>query len=176
MSHLNVRDPNLQRYLEPDKLVPLSGTIAELAKEHTPVIPLRSKRPVTSTTTSSPPCAMTNRRRLGPRRRHLGVYFKARQLYRFPFPFHRHDAFFRHSRPFRNRFPVPEGKTEGDITGYHCWAEFYLAGVGWVPVDASEAWKNPAKRDFFFGAHDTNAFSSPTAATSVSRPTRKATP
>jgi len=28
--------------------------------------------------------------------------------------------------------------------------------VGWVPVDASEAWKNPAKRDFFFGAHDTN--------------------
>jgi hypothetical protein len=25
-----------------------------------------------------------------------------------------------------------------------------------VPVDASEAWKNPAKRDYFFGAHDVN--------------------
>ncbi len=57
---------------------------------------------------------------------------------------------------FEMGFSLPEGKTEGDISGYHCWAEFYLSGVGWVPVDASEAWKNPAKRDFFFGAHDTN--------------------
>jgi transglutaminase-like putative cysteine protease len=57
---------------------------------------------------------------------------------------------------FEIGFPLPEGKTEGDIPGYHCWAQFHLAGVGWVPVDASEAWKNPAKRDFFFGAHDTN--------------------
>src|SRR5690349_10024048 len=55
---------------------------------------------------------------------------------------------------FEIGFPLPENKTEGDIAGYHCWAEFYLAGVGWVPVDASAAWKNPAKRDFFFGAHD----------------------
>lgn len=53
-------------------------------------------------------------------------------------------------------FPLPENKSEGDISGYHCWAEFYLDGVGWIPVDASEAWKNPAKRDYFFGAHDTN--------------------
>jgi transglutaminase-like putative cysteine protease len=57
---------------------------------------------------------------------------------------------------FEIGFPLPDGKTEGDIGGYHCWAEFYLAGIGWVPVDASEAWKKPAKRDFFFGAHDTN--------------------
>jgi len=57
---------------------------------------------------------------------------------------------------FEIGFPLPEGKTEGDIPGYHCWAEFYLNGVGWVPVDASEAWKNPAKRDYFFGAHDPN--------------------
>ena len=28
-------DPTFRRYLEPDKLVPLNGTIAELAKEHT---------------------------------------------------------------------------------------------------------------------------------------------
>ena len=57
---------------------------------------------------------------------------------------------------FEIGFPLPENKTEGDIAGYHCWAEFYLVGVGWVPVDASEAWKNPAKRDFSFGAHDVN--------------------
>src|SRR5216684_8047075 len=29
------RDPNLQRYLQPDKLVPLNGMIAQLAKEQT---------------------------------------------------------------------------------------------------------------------------------------------
>jgi transglutaminase-like putative cysteine protease len=42
------------------------------------------------------------------------------------------------------------------VSGYHCWAEFYLKGVGWVPVDASEAAKNPSKREYFFGAHDEN--------------------
>ena len=35
-----------------------------------------------------------------------------------------------------------------------CWAQFYVYGIGWVPVDASEAWKNPKLTDYFFGAHD----------------------
>jgi transglutaminase-like putative cysteine protease len=46
----------------------------------------------------------------------------------------------------------------GELAGYHCWADFYLDGVGWVPVDASEAWKAPEKRDYFFGHHDANRF------------------
>jgi transglutaminase-like putative cysteine protease len=40
----------------------------------------------------------------------------------------------------------------GEIPGYHCWSEFYVDGIGWIPVDASEAFKNPAKKDYFFGA------------------------
>lgn len=36
------------------------------------------------------------------------------------------------------------------------WAEVYLKGIGWVPIDASEAAKNPEKREYFFGAHDEN--------------------
>ena len=51
--------------------------------------------------------------------------------------------------------PVPE-KPEGDIPGYHCWAEFYLNGTGWVPVDASEAWKHREKTSYFFGTYDPN--------------------
>ena len=51
--------------------------------------------------------------------------------------------------------PVPE-KPEGDIPGYHCWAEFYLDGAGWVPVDASEAWKHREKMSYFFGTYDPN--------------------
>jgi len=53
-------------------------------------------------------------------------------------------------------FPLPADRGAGKITGYHCWAEFYAAGIGWVPVDASEASKNPARREYFFGAHDEN--------------------
>ncbi|MEA2604138.1 MAG: hypothetical protein QOF89_5130 [Acidobacteriota bacterium] len=53
-------------------------------------------------------------------------------------------------------FPVPPDRGQGEIGGYHCWAEFYLDGYGWVPVDASEARKHPEKRDYFFGAHDEN--------------------
>jgi len=53
-------------------------------------------------------------------------------------------------------FPLPANKTSGDIPGYHCWAEFYDSKYGWVPVDISEAWKDQAKKDYFFGAHDVN--------------------
>ena len=52
--------------------------------------------------------------------------------------------------------PLPTARGAGDIAGYHCWAEFYAAGIGWVPVDASEAAKDPLRRNYFFGAHDEN--------------------
>lgn len=28
-----------------------------------------------------------------------------------------------------------------EVCGYHCWAEFFVAGLGWIPVDASCACK-----------------------------------
>jgi transglutaminase-like putative cysteine protease len=53
-------------------------------------------------------------------------------------------------------FPIPTERGQGSIAGYHCWAEFYAQGIGWVPIDASEAGKNPSMREYFFGAHDEN--------------------
>src|SRR5215213_4883614 len=53
-------------------------------------------------------------------------------------------------------FPLPPARGEGQIAGYHCWAEFYVKGIGWIPVDASEAAKDPSRREYFFGAHDEN--------------------
>ena len=50
-------------------------------------------------------------------------------------------------------YSIPTG-TGGDIPGYHCWADFYVDGVGWIPVDASEAWKHKEKADYYFGHHD----------------------
>ena len=57
---------------------------------------------------------------------------------------------------FQIGFPLPADKHSAEIPGYHCWAEFYLDGTGWVPVDISEAWKHQEKHDYFFGAHDVN--------------------
>ena len=53
-------------------------------------------------------------------------------------------------------FPLPENQKEGEIPGYHCWAEFYASKTGWIPVDISEAWKAKEKRDYFFGSIDAN--------------------
>ena len=57
---------------------------------------------------------------------------------------------------FQIGFPLPADKHSAEIPGYHCWAEFYLDATGWVPVDISEAWKHQEKHDYFFGAHDVN--------------------
>jgi transglutaminase-like putative cysteine protease len=57
---------------------------------------------------------------------------------------------------FEIGFPLPGDKTSGEIAGYHCWAEFFSPQNGWVPVDISEAWKHPEKKDYFFGGHDAN--------------------
>jgi len=52
-------------------------------------------------------------------------------------------------------FPLKKDPA-GTIPGYHCWAEVWLEGVGWVPVDASEASKSAdlARRDYLFGNLD----------------------
>jgi transglutaminase-like putative cysteine protease len=151
------KDPSLERYLEPDKLVPLNGVIADLAKEHT----------AGDTTALA-------------KAQHIYDYVVQTMRYdKTGEGWGRGDAVWActskrgnctdfHSlligmmrssgipARFEIGFPLPATKNEGEIPGYHCWAEFYLEGTGWVPVDASEAWKNPAKRDYFFGAHDDN--------------------
>ncbi len=143
------------RYLEPDKMVPLNATIAELAR--------------TQTAGATEPMAKARR-----------IYDYVASTMRYDKSgegWGRGDAMWAcdskrgnctdfHSvligmmrssgipARFEIGFPLPENKNEGDIPGYHCWAEFYVEGIGWVPVDASEASKNPAKRDYFFGAVD----------------------
>lgn len=71
--------------------------------------------------------------------------------------------------PAREVFGLRLGKkAEEDITGgHHCWAEFYLPGYGWVPVDPADVRKamlvekldlshpkTKEYRDYFFGAVD----------------------
>ncbi len=51
-------------------------------------------------------------------------------------------------------FLLPADRTSGEVPGYHCWAELYVEGLGWLPVDASEANRHPERRAFFFGGLD----------------------
>ena len=57
---------------------------------------------------------------------------------------------------FEMGFSIPTDRTEGPIAGYHCWMRFHQPGGGWIPVDASEGWKQKERREYFFGALDEN--------------------
>jgi uncharacterized protein (TIGR03000 family) len=52
---------------------------------------------------------------------------------------------------FEMGFPIPDKHGEGEIKGYHCWAWFMPAKKGWVPVDISEANRNPDLKEYYFG-------------------------
>ena len=55
--------------------------------------------------------------------------------------------------PARFVIGFPMTVRPGTVTGYHCWAEFYVNGKGWIPVDPSEASKSTdaARRAYLFG-------------------------
>jgi transglutaminase-like putative cysteine protease len=58
--------------------------------------------------------------------------------------------------PARFIIGFPLTAKDGNVKGYHCWAEFYVKGTGWIPVDPSEASKSsdPAVRKYLFGNLD----------------------
>ncbi len=148
-------DAMLRRYLEPDKMVPLNAKIAELAKEQT----AGATEPIEKARRIYTYVASTMRYDKSGEGWGRGDEMWACDSKRGNCTdFHSVLIGMMRSSGIPARFeigiPLPEGKIEGDIAGYHCWAEFYVDGLGWVPVDASEASKNPAKRDYFFGAVD----------------------
>jgi transglutaminase-like putative cysteine protease len=131
-------------FLQPDKLVPIDGAIASVTREQTQGL-------------ASP-------------------IEKARRIYEYVVQTMRHDRegtgacrddctdlhslFIAMARaagiPARLDigFLLPEGQKEGIVPGYHSWAEFYVNGIGWIPVDAAQASQGPNMRDDFFGAID----------------------
>ncbi|MGH7751576.1 MAG: transglutaminase-like domain-containing protein, partial [Gemmatimonadales bacterium] len=145
----------LARFLQPDRLVPIDGVIAALAAQETRgrERPLEKARAIYNYVIST---IRYDKSGEGWGRGDAIYACTVRKGNCSDF----HALFIGMMRAsgiparFEIGFPLPPDKAAGDIGGYHCWAQFYLEGVGWVPVDASEAWKNPAKRDYFFGAHD----------------------
>ena len=60
--------------------------------------------------------------------------------------------------------------------GYHCWAEFRVPGKGWVPVDISEADKDPARTEALFGGHTANRVTLSTGRDLVLEPAQAGAP
>jgi len=59
--------------------------------------------------------------------------------------------------PARDVFGIRMGRKDSqDISGWqHCWAEFYLPGHGWVPVDPADVRKMMLKRNLRLGDPET---------------------
>ena len=149
--------PDLRRFLDPDRLVPLQGVIAELSARQTQGItdPLAKARAIydfvlstmrydksgTGWGNGDAVWACTSKR--GNCTDFHSLFIGMMRAAGIP-------------ARFEIGFPLPTDRHEGSIPGYHCWAEFYVQPFGWIPVDASEAWKHPDQKDYFFGAHDDN--------------------
>lgn len=150
-----VKPADLSRYLQPDRLVPIRGVIAELAEQATRGLqdPLEKARAIYKYVVAT---MRYDKSGEGWGRGDAIYACNVRKGNCTDF----HALLIGMMRAagiparFEIGFPLPRDQHEGEIPGYHCWALFYLDGVGWVPVDASEAWKDPARRSYFFGAHD----------------------
>ena len=153
------RDPDMARWLQPDRLVPLDGKIKQWAKEVVDAAgaktDLEQARAIYNHVVATVKYDKTG---TGWGRGDIYYACDARRGNCTDF----HAIFIGYARAvgiparFSIGFPLPADRGAGQVSGYHCWAEFYAKGVGWVPVDASEAAKDPSRREYFFGAHDEN--------------------
>ena len=153
------RDPDMARWLQPDRLVPIDGKVRLWAEEVVNAAGARTDlekvRAVYNHVVATVKYDKTGQ---GWGRGDIYYACDARRGNCTDF----HAIIIGYSRAlgiparFAIGFPLPAARGTGQISGYHCWAEVYLKGIGWVPIDASEAAKNPEKREYFFGAHDEN--------------------
>lgn len=145
------------RFLQPDRLVPIDGEIGNLSKQETQgaTAPVEKARDIYNYV-----IATMHYDHDGTGWGHGDAVWACNAKHGNCTDFH--SLFIGMSRAagiparFEIGFPLPANAHEGAITSYHCWALFYIQRIGWVPIDASEAWKHPEKRDYFFGATDDN--------------------
>jgi transglutaminase-like putative cysteine protease len=155
----SVRAPHVElaRFLEPDRLVPVTGVPAQLAEQETKgaTTPLEKAKDIYDYVFRT-----MKYDKSGTGWGHGDTLWACDAKHGNCTDFH--SVFISMARAekiparFQIGFPLPADKHSAEIPGYHCWAEFYLDSVGWVPVDISEAWKHQEKHDYFFGAHDVN--------------------
>lgn len=157
LADVTLKENQRKQYLAPDKLVPTSGLPADLAVKVTEGknTPLEKARALYDYVFSTMKYDKTG---TGWGRGDVLYACDAKKGNCTDF----HSLFIAMARSqsiparFEIGFPLPPDKHAGEIASYHCWTEFFEPTHGWVPIDISEAWKHPEKKEFFFGAHDSN--------------------
>lgn len=146
----------LNRFLAPDKLVPVTGRPAELAAQQTEtaVTPLQKARAIYEYVFRT-----LRYDKSGTGWGRGDALWACNAKHGNCTDFHSLFAAMARSQKIPVRFAIgfalPADKRQAGIPGYHCWADFFAQG-SWIPVDISEAWKQPPKKDYYFGAHDAN--------------------
>jgi transglutaminase-like putative cysteine protease len=157
MDHHGDLTPDVARWLEPDRLVPLDKRIRDLSADVTKgaTTDLEKARKIYEYVVST-----MSYDKSGIGWGHGDIYWACDKKRGNCTDFHALFTGLARAAGIPARFeiglPIPADRGSGEIGGYHCWVEFYLGGYGWVPIDASEAKKHPDKREYFFGAHDEN--------------------
>jgi transglutaminase-like putative cysteine protease len=157
LTEVQLKERDRKDYLQPDKLVPVTGLPAQLAAKETEgkTTPLDKARAIYDYVFTTMRYDKTG---TGWGRGDVLYACDARKGNCTDF----HSLFIAMARSqgiparFEIGFPLPPDKHAAEIAGYHCWADFFEPQHGWIPVDISEAWKHQEKRDYFFGAHDVN--------------------
>jgi Transglutaminase-like superfamily len=147
--------PAVAQYLQPDRLVPTNGVIGELSSEQTAGVtdPLAKARKIYEYV-----IAHMHYDHDGTGWGHGDAIWACTSHHGNCTDFH--SLFIGMARAagiparFEIGFAIPPAQNEGELSGYHCWAEFYIQGVGWLPIDAAEAWQNPPWHNYYFGALD----------------------
>jgi transglutaminase-like putative cysteine protease len=156
-SGLTVDQAELARWLQPDSMVPTTGKVADEAKataggdtdevdtarklyEHI-VATVKYDKPKDKTGWGNGDAAWACDNRFGNCTDFHSLFIGEARSLNIP-------------ARFRIGIPLPFDKAEGDIPGYHCWAEFYVPSHGWVPIDASEAQKDNSRINELFGSLD----------------------
>jgi transglutaminase-like putative cysteine protease len=153
----SLTSPDIRRFLQPDRRVPLDGVIADLSAQETKGLqdPLAKARAIYNYVIAT---MRYDKSGTGWGNGDAVWACTAKRGNCTDF----HSLFIGMMRAagiparFEIGFPLPSDPHDGTIPGYHCWAEFYVEPYGWIPVDASEAWKHPDKKDYYFGALDDN--------------------
>ncbi len=149
----------LDRWLQPDRLVPIDGKIREWAREVVDAAHAKTDVEMARAIYNHV-VATVKYDKTGKGWGNGDIYYACDARRGICTDFH--AIFIGYARAmgiparFAIGFPLPADRGAGKIAGYHCWAEFYAKGIGWIPIDASEAGKNPSQREYFFGAHDEN--------------------
>jgi len=157
LAEAKLNDKERKQALAPDKLVPVTGVPADLAAEVTNgrTTPLQKARAIYDYVFSTMRYDKT-----GTGWGHGDVLWACEAKRGNCTDFHSLFIAMARSQGIPARFEIgfslPADQHAAEIPGYHCWSDFFEPEHEWVPVDISEAWKHPEKKDYLFGAHDAN--------------------